>query len=57
MKKAGLCLILLAASLAPVSAQVTVEVLLDQDQFLPGEGLGGGGAHHESFWADLATGD
>ncbi len=39
MKKVGLCLILLAASLAPVSAQVTVEVLLDQDQFLPGEAL------------------
>jgi hypothetical protein len=39
MKKVGLCLILLAASLAPVSAQVTVEVLLDQDQFLPGEAM------------------
>jgi hypothetical protein len=39
MKKLGLWLGLLAASLAPASAQVTVEVLLDQDQFLPGEAL------------------
>ncbi len=39
MKRFGLCFGLLAASLVPVAAQVTVEVLLDQDQFLPGEAL------------------
>jgi len=39
MNKAGLWLCLLAASLSPVSAQITVEVLQDQDQFLPGEAL------------------
>ena len=39
MKVAGLCLILLAVALAPVSAQVTVTATLEQDQFLPGEAL------------------
>jgi hypothetical protein len=39
MNKAGLWLCLLAASLSPVSGQITVEVLQDQDQFLPGEAL------------------
>lgn len=39
MKALGLCLILLAASLTPVRAQVTVEITQDQDQFLPGETL------------------
>ena len=35
----GLCLILLAAALLPISAQVTVEVTMEQDQFLPAESL------------------
>src|SRR6266850_855299 len=39
MKNFGLVLGLLAASLQPVWAQVTVEVMLKQDQFLPGESL------------------
>jgi hypothetical protein len=39
MKKIGLLLVLLLASLSRLSAQVTVEVTLDQDQFLPGESL------------------
>ena len=39
MKALGLSLILLAVGLAPASAQVTVEVTQDQDQFLPGEAL------------------
>ena len=39
MKALGLWLVVLAAALSPVSAQVTVEVTLDQDQFLPSESL------------------
>ena len=39
MRALGLSLCLLAAALSPVSAQVTVEVTQDQDQFLPGEAL------------------
>ena len=39
MKAFGLWLVILAAALSPVSAQVTVEVTLDQDQFLPAESL------------------
>ena len=39
MKALGLWLVFLAAALSPVSAQVTVEVTLDQDQFLPSESL------------------
>jgi len=39
MKTLGLCLALWLASLAGVTAQVTVEVLQEQDQFLPGEAL------------------
>ncbi len=39
MKRLGLWLSLAAMSLTSASAQVTVEVLLDQDQFLPGEAL------------------
>jgi hypothetical protein len=39
MKKIGLSLGLFAASLAAASAQVKVEVMLDQDQFLLGESL------------------
>lgn len=37
MKTLGLGLSLLAASLAPVAAQVTVQVVQEQDQFLPSE--------------------
>jgi hypothetical protein len=39
MKKIGLCLSLFAASLAAACAQLKVEVVLDQDQFLLGEAL------------------
>jgi hypothetical protein len=39
MKALGLWLSLLAVALSPVSAQVTVEVTQEQDQFLPGEAL------------------
>lgn len=39
MKVFGSWLVILAAALSPVSAQVTVEVTLDQDQFLPSESL------------------
>ena len=39
MKALGLWLVLLAAALSPVSAQVTVEVTLEQDQFLPAESM------------------
>ena len=39
MKKIGLCLGLMLAAVAPLSAQISVEVNLDQDQFLPGEAL------------------
>src|SRR3977135_4334370 len=39
MKNFGFTLGLLAASLVPASAQVTVEVMQQQDQFLPGESL------------------
>ena len=39
MKALGLWLVALAAAVSPVSAQVTVEVSLDQDQFLPSESL------------------
>lgn len=39
MKRIGLMLALLLAGLAPVWAQVTVEVRSDQDQFLPGEAM------------------
>jgi hypothetical protein len=35
----GLCLILVSATLLPASAQVTVEMTMDQDQFLPAEAL------------------
>src|SRR5512136_392944 len=37
MKALGLWLCLLAVALSPASAQVTVEVTQEQDQFLPGE--------------------
>src|SRR5512144_320429 len=37
MKALGLWLVFLAATLSPVSAQVTVEITQEQDQFLPGE--------------------
>jgi hypothetical protein len=39
MKALGLCLGLWGVALLPVSAQVTVEITQDQDQFLPGEAL------------------
>ena len=39
MKALGLGLVLLAAALTPVSAQVTVELTLDQDLFLPAESM------------------
>ena len=39
MKRIGVCLGLLLASWIRLSGQVTVEVTLDQDQFLPGEAL------------------
>jgi hypothetical protein len=39
MKKSGLLLALFLASLARLSAQVTVDIALDQDEFLPGERL------------------
>jgi hypothetical protein len=39
MKQIGLWLGLAMAALATASAQVTVEVTLDQDQFLPGEAI------------------
>ncbi len=39
MKALGLWLACLAAALTPVSAQVTVELTLEQDQFLPAESL------------------
>jgi hypothetical protein len=39
MKALGLWLACLAAALQPVSAQVTVELTLEQDQFLPAESL------------------
>ncbi|MEI8043167.1 MAG: hypothetical protein WCL11_17280 [Verrucomicrobiota bacterium] len=39
MKRIGLWISFLLAVLAPASAQVTVEVSLDQDQFLPGEAI------------------
>jgi hypothetical protein len=39
MKSSGLLLGVLLASVCRLSAQVTVEVALDQDQFLPGEAL------------------
>ena len=39
MRAFGLCLILLAAALLPALAQVTVEVTLEQEQFLPAESL------------------
>jgi hypothetical protein len=39
MKQPGLCLAWLMAAVTPVFAQVTVEVLQDQDQFLQGEAL------------------
>ena len=39
MKALGLWLACLAAALSPVSAQVTVELTLEQDQFLPAESL------------------
>ena len=39
MKKSGLLLGVLLASVVHLSAQVTVEVTLDQNQFLPGEDL------------------
>ena len=39
MRKVGLWLCLLAGLASPVWGQVTVEVVLDQEQFLPGEAL------------------
>jgi hypothetical protein len=39
MKKIGLWLALCLAALSPVSAQISVEVLQDQDQFLQGESI------------------
>jgi hypothetical protein len=39
MKKIGLLLAVLLAGLAPASAQVSVTVSLDQEQFLPGEAI------------------
>jgi len=39
MKKIGLWVGLILAAVTPLCAQVTVEVNLDQDQFLPGEAL------------------
>jgi hypothetical protein len=39
MKPLGLGLVLLAVALTPVSAQVTVELTLEQEQFLPAESL------------------
>jgi len=39
MKVLGLWLVCLAAALTPVSAQVTVELTQEQDQFLPAESL------------------
>lgn len=39
MKRIGSWLCFLLAALSPASAQVTVEVTQDQDQFLPGEAL------------------
>ncbi|MCX6924457.1 MAG: hypothetical protein NT154_14765 [Verrucomicrobia bacterium] len=39
MKALGLCLMFLAVALIPVSAQVTVEVTLEQDQYLPAESM------------------
>ena len=39
MKKIGLCLGLMLGAAVPLSAQVSVEVNLDQEQFLPGEAL------------------
>jgi hypothetical protein len=39
MKALGLWLVLLAAALSPVSAQVTVELTPEQEQFLPAESL------------------
>jgi hypothetical protein len=39
MRIRGLGLIFLAVSVVPVSAQVTVQITQDQDQFLPGEAL------------------
>ncbi len=39
MKTLGLWLIFLAAALSPVSAQVTVEITQEQDQYLPAESM------------------
>src|SRR5260370_25917568 len=39
MKRIGSCLGLILATLSPLSAKVSVEVKLEQDQFLPGEAL------------------
>ena len=39
MKKIGLWLAVLATAVSPASAQISVEVLQDQDQFLQGENL------------------
>src|SRR5436190_18761439 len=39
MRKVGLWLCLLARLASPVWGQVAVEVVLDQEQFLPGEAL------------------
>src|SRR5581483_422049 len=39
MKNLGLCLAVLLASTGFVSAQVEVQVVLDQNQFLPGEAI------------------
>src|SRR5262245_14672691 len=39
MQRRGLCLSLMLAMTVPVCAQVTAEVLLEQEQFLPGESV------------------
>ena len=39
MRKFGVWLSLLLGTVSPAGAQVTAEVTLDQDQFLPGETL------------------
>jgi len=46
MKQTGVWLCALLMSLGSVCAQVTVELSLDQEQFLPGENAVRRGAHH-----------
>ena len=56
MKALGIWLGFLAATLLPVSAQVTVEVTQDQSQFLPSElrALSGEPSAHGDLAAELA---